>query len=82
MDIVASLLFPLPVFHKFIGPESVGVEVLAFAEVAQVELHFSKQIPVIHLEVIPTSMSSSVSITPQKQVKLVSLDPHSDVQIS
>lgn len=82
MHIIASLLFPLSVLHKFVRPESVGVKVLAFAEVAQVELHFSNQILVIYLEVVPTSMSSSVCVTSQEQVKLIPLDPHCYVQIA
>ena len=82
MNIITSLLLPFSVFHQLIGPKSVGVEILAFAEVAEIELHFSKQISVIDLEIVPTSMSSSVSIAPQKQVELALLHPHSYVQIS
>ena len=82
MYIIASLLLPLSVFHKFIRLQSVAVKVFAFAEVAQVELDFPNQILVVNFEVIPTSMSTGVCITPQEQVKLIPLDSHSYVQIA
>jgi hypothetical protein len=81
-DFIASFLFPLPALSHLVGLKAVGVKVLLLAEVANIELHLSGQIPIVHLEVVPAGVSTGVSVAAQEEVELVSLHPYSHVEVS
>jgi hypothetical protein len=66
IHLVAVLLPPFPALALFIGLKPASVQVLLFAEVADVELHLSRQISIADLEVVPTGVPASVCITAQE----------------
>lgn len=79
VHLITVFLLPLASLHEFIRLQAFSIEILAFAEVAKVELHLSCEVFVVDFEVVPASVALSIGIASEKEVKLVLLDPHSHV---
>lgn len=81
VDVVAALLGPFPVGVN-VGLHALGIEVLPFSKIADIELYLPSLVQVVHPKVKPSRMPSRVGIASQEQVVLISLYPDGHVQVS
>lgn len=81
VDLIASLLAPLSL-NTGIRPHSMCIQIFLFAKITNVELYLTHLFFVAYFEVKPSSVSSCVGVTSQKQVVFIFLDPYCHVEIT
>lgn len=94
LDIIAQLLTPVlilrpnhpllpPTPNRFphIGPHPLIIQILGFANITNIDLHFANFIKILDTEIIPVTMSFRVGVTANETVILVGMNFDDEVKV-